>query len=108
VIPTTSLLSTTPAVACPYPDELAVYDYSSSKYLMIDYPDNGATALRGSDRALTLPADGPRQISMYVENIGFLEEIFSVRRAKSVTLKLTLANDQTIDTEHPAADDAVS
>lgn len=75
---------------------------------MIDYPDNGATALRGSDRALTLPADGPRQISMYVENIGFLEEIFSVRRAKSVTLKLTLANDQTIDTQHPAADDAVS
>jgi len=104
---TTTLPSTTPAFTCPPPSEFAIYDYLNSEYFTVTYPVNGDRVLKGSADVLSLPEDGPQEILLFTENVGFLDLKFSIRHAASVTLRLTLTNLKTLKVQHPAADDAV-
>ena len=105
---TTLPTSTTPAVTCPNPEDMAVYDYFNSDYFTLEYPVDGDQVLKGSGGELSLPTDGPQEILLLRKSVGFLELRFSVKHAATVTLTLTLANLNTVNVQRPAATDAVS
>ena len=105
---TTLPQSTTPAVTCPDPDDLVVYDYFNRDYFTLMYPVDGDEVLKGSDGELTLPADEPQEIVLKREDVGFLDVSFSVRHAAAATLELTLTDLRTINLQRSASTDAVS
>ena len=105
---TTLPISTTPAVTCPNPEDMKVYDYSDSDYFTLEYPVDGDQVLEGSGGELSLPIDEPQEVVLVRKTVGFVELKFSIRHAASVTLTLTLSNRKTVSTQHPAATDAVS
>jgi len=106
--PTSTLPSTLPPITCPNPSDVAIYNYFSSEFFQLTYPVNGDEVLRGSNQELALPTNGPQEIVLMREHVGFFELRFSVRQATSVTLSLTLANLTTVVVTHVAASDAVS
>jgi len=106
-IPTTSLITTTPLPECPSAYELTVYEYSTKDFFTIEYPVDGYRVLRGSNEVLMIPPNEPQEILLVRENVVFMDLRFSVRYAKSATLRLTRSDQQTTNVQHPAAVDAV-
>jgi len=105
---TTTLPSTTRTLTCPYPSDLAVYNYFNSDRFTLSYPAGGDEVLKGSGDELSLPFYGPQEILLFTHNVGFLELKFSVRNALSAKLTLTRSDLTTTTVQQPAARDAVS
>jgi len=108
VATTTPLPTTTLAPECPSAYELSVYQYSTRDYFAIEYPVDGYQVLKGSGDVLTIPPNGDQEIRLTSENVVFMDLRFSVRYAKSATLRVTQSDQQTTTVQHPAAVDAVS
>jgi len=50
-----------------------------------------------------IPPNEPQEILLVRENVVFMDLRFSVRYAKSATLRLTQSDQQTTTVQHPAA-----
>jgi len=80
-----------------------VYQYSTRDFFTIEYPVDGYEVLKGSGDVLTIPPDEDQEIRLTSENVVFMDLRFSVRYAKSATLRLTQSDQQTTTVQHPAA-----
>jgi len=99
--------ATSPAVSCPNPNDLVVYDYLSTEHFTFVYPKNGSRALRGSRQQLSLAAE-PYHIVLYSTAAAFLDMKLTIKNAASLATTFTHSDGNTVNTQQPVANDAVS